>query len=56
MFYIVGILAVIVAIVFWYTQKVSREQAAWKEQKLRDIEAKRARIAARKEAEDEDDA
>ncbi len=46
--YIIAILVVILAAAFWIAQKNTRKQEAWREQKQRDIAAKRARIAARK--------
>lgn len=53
MAYIVAVLAVIVAVIFWWTQKNARRQDEWRRQKELEIDAKRARIAARKRSEEE---
>ncbi len=53
--YTVAILAVLLAIAFWFAQKNTRRQKEWREAKLRDIEVRRAKIAARKKAEKQEE-
>lgn len=53
MVYIIAILAVIVAVTFVIAQRNSRRQEEWRREKRRDIEAKRARIAAQRSTEEE---
>lgn len=52
MAYIVAGLAVIVALIFWWTQKQTRKQDEWRRKKELDIAQKRARLAAKKKADE----
>ena len=51
MAYTIAALAVVVALIFWWTQKQTKRQKEWRRQKELDIEVKRARLAAREKAE-----
>ena len=51
MAYLVAVLAVVVALIFWWTQKQTRAQNEWRAQKELEIAKKRALIAAKKKAE-----
>lgn len=51
---IIFALAVVVLALFWVIQMDAKRQEKWRREKLKSIDAKKARIAARKRGQSED--